>query len=459
MKYTVISRPEIFTGGIHSVSSEYDSKTAAANLMSNTGVWSTGHKEFAANEYVIIDYAKKIDINFIELVPSSIGAKTFPRNFRFEWSDDLDVWHILHSENGYEPEDIPYHIYLPVTGFRYLKLVITMPPFFNEKYYAEIGSLRAGISGVKEVSASSALEGHSAANLFDNGKTSWASKFSAGSSIEHITVDLGNPNPVNRILLLSSDSGFPEDFHVDISLDNEIWTTLFEVKKFKAESRKKYFWDINVVRAKYIRIEARTVMLRPEQYGLKLEGIEICAASYEDGHVHNTGDITPYASIFQAGVVKLAKDGDDAEGKAVQGNDWRLRDATTIFKGITQLAADGDTGEGLSVQASDSRLKPATETRSGMVRLAGDGEIQPGAAVQGNDSRLRAASTEQPGIVRICPDGLYSPQCVISGNDPRVHKAATERFGIVRLAADGEPTAGSVVQADDKRLRDGSDMD
>ena len=455
MKHATISKHEILTGNIVSASSEYDSKTGAANLLLPAGLWRTKQHSELTDEYVIIDYGENALLNFIELVPSSIASDTFPDDFRFEWSKDLDIWQVLHSETGYELEDKPYQVFLPVIELRYLKIIIP----HTGRHLTEIASLNAGTSGIRDASASSSLEGHSVLNLFSREKTSWASSLSSVSSIEHITIDLGNPYPINRLLLISSDKGFPENFHVNISLDDEIWVPLLDIKGFKAENNKKYFWDINIVPARYIRIEARTVFLQTGKYGLQLQGIEISAAPYESGHVHNTGDITPYASVFQAGVVKFAKDGEDAEGKAVQGNDWRLRDATTIFKGITQLAADGDVGEGLAVQASDSRLKAATETRMGIVRLASDGEIQPGAVVQGNDSRIKTATTEHSGIVRICPDGFYSAQSVITGNDSRIHKASVEHFGIVRLAADGETQSNCVVQADDRRLRDGSEID
>ncbi|MCL2026508.1 MAG: discoidin domain-containing protein, partial [Leptospirales bacterium] len=455
MKYATISARKILTGEIISVSSEYDSKTGAANLLAPAGLWRTGQRTDSTEEYVIIDYGENTLLNFIELVPSSIGSDTFPKNFRFEWSKDLDIWHILHSENAYEVEDKPYQVYLPVTELRYLKIVV----FHDEKPIAEIASLNAGTSGVKGASASSSREGHGVLNLFDNGKTSWASSLSSAGSIEHVSIDLGNPYTINRLFLISSDDGFPENFHVSISLDDEIWTPLLDIKGFKAENNKKYSWDTNVAPARYIRFEARSVRLQSGEYGLQLQGIEIAAAPHENAHVHNIGSMTPYASVFQAGVVTFAKDGETSDGKAVQGSDWRLRDATTIFKGIAQLAADGDVDEGLAVQASDSRLKAATETHMGIVRLASDGEIQPGSAVQGNDSRIKTATTEHPGIVRICPDGLYSAQSVITGNDSRIHKATTEHFGIVRLAADGETQSGHVVQADDRRLRDGSEID
>ena len=64
---------------------------------------------------------------------------------------------------------------------------------------------------------------------------------------------------------------------------------------------------------------------------------------------------------MRPGLVRLAADGETKEGLAVQGNDRRLRDATTEFKGIVELATDGEERELVAVQGNDKRLKHATE--------------------------------------------------------------------------------------------------
>ena len=460
MKYITISKSEILSGDIALVSSENDTTTLAHNILKPGGLWRTERRNSAVNEFVIIDYGQPSAVNFIELIGVSDTTETFPKDFRFEHSDDMQTWHILHTEIGYEPDGKSCFIYLPITVFRYLKLTITKPGFFNERYYVEITSLNAGIGGINDVTVSSSIDNeHGPHKLFDGKQDSfWASSIQTGSASENIKIDLGNPYTLNQLILSSTNMGFPEDFHVEVSLDKELWTTLLEVKRFKAEANKRYYWDINVIPARYIRLEAENVRLQSGQFGLQISGIDICAAQFEGGHIHNIGESTLYASVFQAGVVKLAKDGDDTAGAAVQGNDCRLRDATTIFKGITQLASDGETEEGLVVQASDSRIKPASEDHQGIVRLAADSEMQPGAAVQGNDSRLKPATTDHAGIVRICPDGLYSDQSVITGNDSRLHKATISNHGIVRLANDGENISGTAVQGNDRRLKDATTL-
>ena len=66
------------------------------------------------------------------------------------------------------------------------------------------------------------------------------------------------------------------------------------------------------------------------------------------------------------GIVELAENGEDAPGVAVQGNDKRLKDATSAFKGIVRLANDGENKEGVAVQGSDKRLKNATTISKGI---------------------------------------------------------------------------------------------
>ncbi|HRR62036.1 MAG TPA: hypothetical protein P5547_13975, partial [Spirochaetota bacterium] len=73
---------------------------------------------------------------------------------------------------------------------------------------------------------------------------------------------------------------------------------------------------------------------------------------------------------------------------AVQGNDRRLKDATTHSKGIVELAEDGEDKEGVVVQGNDRRLKDATVDNPGIVTLAKHGENRTLHAVQSDDPRL-----------------------------------------------------------------------
>jgi hypothetical protein len=160
------------------------------------------------------------------------------------------------------------------------------------------------------------------------------------------------------------------------------------------------------------------------------------------------------ATTLSKGIVELAEDGEDREGVVVQGNDRRLKDATTLSKGIVELAEDGEDREGVVVQGNDRRLKDATTLSKGIVELAEDGEDREGVVVQGNDRRLKDATTLSKGIVELAEDGEDREGVVVQGNDRRLKDATEETSGIVRLAKNGEKAHGKVVQGDDERLSD-----
>jgi hypothetical protein len=105
---------------------------------------------------------------------------------------------------------------------------------------------------------------------------------------------------------------------------------------------------------------------------------------------------------------------------AVQGNDRRLRDATTRAKGIVELAEDGEDAPNVAVQGNDRRLRDATTLAKGIVELAEDGEDVAGVAVQGSDRRLRPATPERPGIVQLAREGEHRKGLAVQADDPRL---------------------------------------
>jgi hypothetical protein len=57
-------------------------------------------------------------------------------------------------------------------------------------------------------------------------------------------------------MLVSSIDGFPETFHIETSVDNEIWITLIHESGFEAEPNKKYGWLTDIRPARFVRFEA-----------------------------------------------------------------------------------------------------------------------------------------------------------------------------------------------------------
>ncbi|MCU0846023.1 MAG: discoidin domain-containing protein, partial [Spirochaetes bacterium] len=457
-----VSIRKIHGGKVSAFSSQLDEGHSASAVLADEGFWSTQKSNSIVPEFIIVDFGETVPVDCVEISAAPSARATFPHDFRVEASTDGRVWRVLQNERKYEMEEsLVYRLDVPLMLMRFVRLYIVRPRKTGAKFFTEIGSISAGIGGAREVSAS----GHSSyefapARLLDgNDGTFWESEIRTGPSREHVELDLGRVLQVNGIWLVSAGvapHGFPESFYVEVSTDRTVWAPLFEEKYFSAQPATAYFHEAAVTPARYVRAEMSTIPLGAKTFGVRLAGFAVSAAPFDIAHTHNIGELTPQASIFQAGVVRLSRDGGDSLGTVVQASDRRLRDATTVFKGIVQLAEDGDDRPGFAVQSSDSRFKPASELRPGVVRLAYDRENKPGAAVQASDSRLAEATENSYGIVRLCPDAVYSEMSVVRGADSRLKKATTTSHGICRLAGDGENNSECVVQGSDRRLRDGS---
>jgi len=462
MEFINICKKKTYKGSIAASSSRLDAGHSAEMVLSEEGYWSSQKSSSISQEYFIVDYGELIPVNYIEIAASPAGKAAFPADFRIEASTDGAEWRILQSEKKFDLEESGiYSIDFPLALVRYLKFLAIKSRKSGTRYHVEIGGFAAGISGVKSIAAGSfSTYDHDVEKLLDGDQHSyWESNVEAAQTKETIDIELGAVSTINRIVLASSGqtpTGFPESFLIEGSVDGRLWTPLHDQKSFFAEPSTRYCFDIVPTPARFMRLHMNSTQLESKSYGVRLAGIELSAAHVSRMHTHHMGDITPHASIFQAGVVRLARDGEEAMGAVVQSSDSRLRDATTTFKGIVRLAEDGEAVEGTAVQGSDSRIQYASELKPGIVRFAYEREDKPGVAVQGSDSRLREASEKTFGIVRLCPDGVASEMSVVRGSDSRLKKATTSTDGIVRLASDGETNPDCAVQGSDRRLKQGS---
>ena len=451
-----------YTGAIAGFSSQLNNEHTVENILRGRGFWCTEKTASSRIEYFIVDYKEPVPINSFTITASPSGRTAFPGDFRVEGSLDGETWMILHTEKKFDLEEMSQYTFdVPLTYARFTRFVILSLKQTGARYFAEIGGFLASIRGIRSVSASSnSSHAYRAEKLFDARKESyWESELKKNPSREFIELDLGAVYTIGEITLqaIAKDiHGFPENFFFQTSVDRNVWTPLFEEKYFVAARGSRYSWKVAPTPARYGRLEMNSIPLEDNCYGIRLSCMELSAAPFSFDHTHAIGELNPQASIFQAGIVRLARDGEDTHGTAVQGSDRRLREATTIFKGIVQLSEDGESKPGLAVQASDSRLKPAGEQKFGIVRLAYDRENAANAVVQGNDSRLQEATDSNYGIVKFCPDGVYSDASVIRGSDSRLRRATVESFGICRLANNGENNAECVVQGNDRRLREGT---
>jgi hypothetical protein len=452
-----ILSPVRYPGKIHAVSSSFETNEAKNVLNNDESFWCTAKSHNAVSEYIIIDYGSIVAVNIVEIFPSPSGKTTFPSEFRLECSIDGINWEVIKTENRFTLDEDAYRLALPITVFQYLKLYIVKPKRIAAKYFAEIGKIQAGIQGAVSITASSTSSyEHDPFNVMevDNQKY-WESEITSSASRQWIEVDCGMIFPLTNIGIVAPQNPalFPEQFSIEITEDKKIWTTLADIKRFKAQPGGSYIFGGYQFNARYIRLNVVTVQTEKQKYCAQIAGIFAHAALPALRHFHVNAAVQ-YATVFQPGIVKLAADGDTTPGAVVQANDTRLRDASTIFKGIVQLASDGSNEEGLAVQASDSRLAPATELKPGIVRLAYDREVAEGAVVQSTDSRIKEATDTTFGIVKLCPNGQYINNAVVRGDDSRLQKATTKEHGIVRLAENGEDNEFCVVQGNDRRLKD-----
>jgi hypothetical protein len=455
--HTCVSARAILQGTVSAASGEADSSHKADNLLSNSGSWTTRKTDSPQNDFVIIDYKEPCSVSSI--VITAVQPDLLPQDFRLEGSIDGKIWKILHTEKNFVSDETAIQLQIPLTSLRYLKLFISRAALKAGKYGCELSRLEAGIAGIRETTVSSSSSSEKGASaLFDNkSDTLWESALKTSAGKETADFDLGQLFLLNRIDIRSTAlEGFPENFSLQASSDGKVWIHMADEKKFKAEKNHTYSWTLDGVNARYLRFECTAVKTGDNSFCVRIGGFSIFAAQIDDAHCHSSAGNPSHASVFQGGIVRLAKDGEDTKGAAVQASDRRLRDGSTLFKGIVQFADNGAALKGLAVQASDDRLKLAEETRPGIVKLAYDGERKAGSVVQGNDSRLKEATDKSNGIVRLCPDGAFSDTGVVRGSDSRLKNATVSSAGIIRLADDGENNPLCAVQGNDRRLKDAS---
>lgn len=456
--------------------------------------WSSEPAEIPGLVACLGSFGEEICFNQIVLEKHPEYPTAFPENFRFEISQDGQIWEPILRESDFRPEGKEVMTWnFPLITARFIKFLFIRDTKLEEGYISAFGQFRVMVSGVVDIQVSGELDRlWVKENLIDQRSDyGWSSPLRTRQTEEFIRLDLGSVNRVSEIRLLSregEDPLFPEGFHISYSEDNITWHHLMEESGFLAEPGQWYRWRFLPLNIRYIQITifegART---REGKYLSQIIELELFASAdpVEKQDRALPAEPIPHASVLRSGIVRLALDGESRDGVVVQGSDRRLRDATSDFKGIVELASDGEDREGVAVQgsdrrlrpasedlpgivrlarngeeraahavqANDDRLKPATSERSGLVELAEDGEDRSGVAVQGNDSRLKYSTEKAAGIVRLAASGTSRPSEAVQGNDPRLRDATTETKGIMRFARAGEAEAETAVQGSDPRLR------
>ena len=319
----------------------------------------------------------------------------------------------------------------------------------------------------------------------------WSSLVLNENQQVNINFDLNTGYYLNQIKLRSiknENDYFPKKFIIEISLDNLIWYNIVSEENFYTTSFAWYQWLVPIQKCRYIKLTIlENNKIKKNEYVSKILDIDlICIPENLIEKILNKKLEYAYASELIPGVVKLAENLSTKPHSVVQGNDSRLRTATTEYPGLTQLAKDSENRAGVVVQGNDSRLRTATTEYPGLTQLAKDNENRAGVVVQGNDSRLRTATTEYPGLTQLAKhneisknkvilsddprllegneiikgravfakDGEISPLKAVQSNDHRIQPASIESYGIVKIATNGHSVKNCVVESTDSRLND-----
>lgn len=451
-----ISHPELLT---------FANWTAPGNSTESSGqvlAWHSEELDTPTLTACIATFDDARCFNAIQIEIHEEYSDFFPNTFRFEISQDGQIWEPILQESDFRAGlagRAAWHF--PLISARHLKFLF-LADRQNQaaKYFAAFGGFRVMISGIVDVDVSSELDRlWVKENLIDERpEYGWSSSLKAKREEEFATVDLGSVNKVSEIRMLSkndTETFFPEVFGIAYSEDNIAWHHLLEETGFLSEPGVWYRWRFMPTNMRYLRIAitegART---REGKYVSQIIELEMFATpDVLESPGRSYSEPINHASVLRSGIVRLAMDGETGEGLAVQASDRRLMDATVEARGIVELATDGEDAALVVVQGNDRRLKYATEDLPGIVRLARDSETRAGHVVQSHDARLRLATEEAAGLVELGADGENRPGVAVQGNDRRLRLATTQAPGIVTLAENGSTRPNEAVQGDDHRLR------
>ncbi|MEM7179525.1 MAG: discoidin domain-containing protein [Spirochaetota bacterium] len=421
--------------------------------------------ESDAESLVSIVFAFESPIHFSSFEFQACAGEElfFPNIFRFEISHDGEVWEPILQEHGLSKlGKKEFSACFGLIRSSYIKLLLKIEQKNSSgNYKVSLQDFKILISGISNILVSSENDRYWVKeNLIDERQDyGWSSKEKDTPSEEYFLMDFGSVNRIEEIRLLSRDHfdvNFPSVLQVYYSEDDLSWYQLFEETAFLSEKASWYRWRFLPTNMRFIKIVCRNEKANASKnYVVQILEFEAFASAdmLDLSRRKNIAETPPYSSIIRPGLVRLAVDGEDKDGVAVQGSDRRLREASSEFKGIVELAVDGEDKAGVVVQGNDSRLKIATENSYGLARLAKNAEARGGLVVQSDDERLKNATESYPGIVELAENGETRPGVVVQGNDKRLKRANTQEYGLTILAEAGDNTPGKVVTGDDPRLK------
>lgn len=376
------------------------------------------------------------------------------------WSEDGQHYYRVHGVK-HESQGESRHFAFPLIKARYL--LVNLYQEAGPVHKCEIRRLNTGFKTPLQLQASSSADRlWTVENLIDRRDDyGWASVIHEKNESDTVTADLNGIFFLSEVQLRSvrdEYNFFPQAFQIQLSEEGGVWQTVQSEDHFFAAPGTWYAWRFPSTRARYVRVQIdKQAHYRKGEFQSKI--LDLAVIGGVDFPV-SAGPIpampSRMASENAPGMVLLAGNNVAASNRVVQGNDSRLRNASTEYRGIVQFARDNEATQEKAVQGNDSRLKIATVSAPGIVRLARDGEAREQAVVQSSDARLLRATHEAPGIVQLAKDGETRPGVALQASDSRLKTASTEAAGIIVLAKDGDNSAGKVIQGNDGRLRTSS---
>lgn len=408
--------------------------------------------------FVRLNYEKTIFFNQLYL-----GDIDYSDEFKVtvHYSEDNNIWQrvpVIHTERA----ETKARVDLPLTAAKSVQII------FSGKNDGGVPSLKVGRANILRY-ANPSFKASSeenrlwvAENLTDKRDDyGWASQIHEVQKSDSIEIDFGRIFYFNELRLRATNefpNFFPVGFSILSSMDKNSWQTLRSESEFYAVSGAWYSWKTPVSRCRYLKLVITDhFRKRKDQFISRILEADFFAVAENSFRSEDKFSSEILASEVVAGAVVLAEPNSVAPSTVVQGNDPRLRNASTEFLGIMQFAKDGEQKANRALQSNDSRLKKAGVSWAGIVQLAKDGETAENKAVQGNDSRLKTATTDFPGIVQLAKDKEEISGKALQSNDSRLKTAGVSLFGITQFAAHGESSPLKALQADDPRLQEGNE--
>jgi len=257
-------------------------------------------------ESITVDLGKNYNINQVNLFPVYDGANTgiqFPIDFNIQVSTNNTTWTTVASRTGYaQPANEAQGISVGSQTARYVKVTGTkLRPNPNEyNYYRmQIGEIEVyggNLSANRTVGYTSSYEagsaGWGAATVTDSTKSSmagysmgWSSNNSlTANHTESVTIDLGATNSISKVDLYPRNdpgnvgTGFPVDFNIKVSTDNNNWTTVTNKTGYAQPGNAAQSFTFTLVNARYVKVEGtnlRQVASDSNHYRMQLAEIQV----------------------------------------------------------------------------------------------------------------------------------------------------------------------------------------